>query len=335
MADAVATAWRTRPTRSTIANTRDPELYRYGAHAPEIAAHFTVAPGTYTVRVHLMEARQVAPERRALDIEVCGTPVAERVDVAASAGGMYRAVAFAFAGIRARSGLVSVRLTGQGGAEAIVQAIEVIPGGGKPGARVVPVATPLTTTDNLLVNGGFEATVAGSVGRLGDRIPAAGWSYLYASATQSYIWAETDYVQHPHLGLPVIRSGKQALRTHTDGMGRTMVYQDVRVRPDTDYVAEAWIHAVDLHGRGFGKNPGDRAGLVVQKLSQAGAVVAEHAGVYLTDAGPYRKVEVRFRTGASASRVRFILDAVQAAGYAEGHVTYDDCSLRPATGAQP
>ncbi|MBM3493630.1 MAG: hypothetical protein FJX72_04805 [Armatimonadetes bacterium] len=331
MADAVATAWRTRPTRSTVANTRDPELYRYGAHAPEIAAHFTVAPGTYTVRVHLMEARQVTPERRALDIEICGMSVAKGVDIAASAGGMYRAVAFAFPGIRARNGLVSVRLTGSHGAEAIIQALEVIPGRGKPGTRVVSVATPPTTIGNLLVNGGFEATVAGSVGRLGERIPAAGWTYLYASTTQSYIWAETDYVQHPHLGLPVIRSGKQALRTHTDGMGRTMVYQDVSVQPDTDYVAEAWVHAVDLHGRGFGKNPGDRAGLVIQQLSHAGGIVAEHAGAYLTDAGTYRKVEVRFRTGASAAKVRFILDAVQAAGYSESHVTYDDCTLQLAT----
>lgn len=332
-ADIVARTWRTRPTRSSIGNTRDPELYRYGAHAPEIVAHFTVAHGVYGVRIHLMEARQVPPDRRALDIEINDRPVAQHVDIAASAGGMYRAAVLVFQSISARSGAITVRLAGVNGSEAVVHAIEVIPGRAKPGGPVVPTAQPAPSNGNLLANGGFEETVAGSVGRLGDRVPASGWTYVYASVSQSYIWAESAYVQHPHLGMPEVRTGKEALRTHTDGMGRTIVFQDVAVRPETDYVAEAWVHAVDLHGKGFGRNPGDRAGIVIQELSPAGGVIAEHPGAFVTDAGPYRRVSVRIRTGAGTTRVRFILDTIQAAHYAESHVTYDDCSLQRATAA--
>lgn len=331
-ADAVAAAWYTRPVRVTVAGTRDPELYRYGAHAREMTAHFTVAPGSYTVRVHLMETRQVPPQRRAMDIEINGEVVARRVDVAATAGGMYRAAVLAFPKIAARNGTVNVRLAGCDGAEAVVRAMEVLPGEVRGGHRIVSVAPVASGKGNLLVNGGFEETAAGHVGRLGDRIPAAGWTYVFASSSQSYIWAETDYVRHPELGLPVIRTGSQALRTHTDGHGRTIIFQDVAVRPDTGYVAEAWVHAVDLHGRGFGRHPGDRAGLIIQQISETGAVLSELPGAFVTDAGPYRKLEVRFHTAPGTRRVRFILDTIQAGPYTEGHVTYDDCSLREADG---
>jgi hypothetical protein len=332
MADSVASAWWTRPTRATVAGTQDPELYRYGAHARELEAHFTVAPGEYTVRLHFMETRQVPPERRAVDIAINGRTVAERVDLAASAGGMYRACVLSFSGIPARHGLVSVRLRGSSGDEAIVQAMEVIPGRAPQGHRAVTVGQAAPPAGNLLINAGFELTSGGSVGRMGDRVPASGWTYVYASPSQSYVWAETDYVQHPHLGMPEIRTGKQALRTHTDGSGRTMVFQDVAVQPDTAYAAGVWVRCVDLHGRGFGRNPGDMAGLVIQELSAAGTVTVEHPGAYLKDAGPYRRVEVRFRTGPATHRVRFVLDAVQAASYTESHVTFDDCSLECVTG---
>ncbi len=328
-ADSVALHWRTRPTRATILGTRDPELYRYGAHAPDLTAFFTVAPGRYSVRLRFVETRQVRPEQRALDIEINGRPVASRVDLAATAGGMYRAAVMTFPNIAAQSGTIAVRIRGCDGAEAIIQAMEVIPGALPAGRPAVSVKAPPAASDNLLVNGGFENTVAGTVGRMGDRAPFAGWTYVFASPRQSYIWAETDYVQHPHLGTPEIRSGKQALRTHTDGDGHTMVFQEVGARRQTEYVAEAWIRASDLHGKGFGRHAGDSAGIIVQELSASGAVIVEHPIAAVRDAGPYRRVEVRFTTSESTQRIRFILDTIQAAPYVEGHVTYDDCALRP------
>jgi hypothetical protein len=47
------------------------------------------------------------------------------------------------------------------------------------------------------------------------------------------VWGESGYDVHPDWGLPVYHSGKQALRTHTDGGGHTLVYQDVSVAPNT------------------------------------------------------------------------------------------------------
>jgi len=68
----------------------------------------------------------------------------------------------------------------------------------------------------------------------------------------------------------------------------------------------------------------------VQELSPSGAVVAEHPRAEVKDAGPYRRVQVRFRTAPSAQRIRFIMDIVQTAPYTESHVTLDDCALSPA-----
>lgn len=327
-ADIVAAAWRTQPLQATISGTKDPELYRYGAHAPDLTAFFTVAPGDYTVRLHFAEYRRVPPDQRALNITINGEVVAERVDLAASAGGVNRALVLAYPGVRARSGTVAVRLKGHLGAEAIVHAIEILPG--RVGARARPISLPESSggVGNLLRNGGFEETVAGYTGSLGSRANAYGWTYLFASPIRSYIWAETDYIRHPEIGLPEIRTGKQALRTHTNGYGHTMIYQDVRVDPGRDYQAEVWVRAADIHGRGFGKNAGDRAGLVLQELSEDGSMVREHRGPSLTDAGDYRRLEMRFRTADGTHRVRFILEAVQQADYKESHVTFDDAALR-------
>ena len=326
MADSVAAAWWTRPTRAVVIGTPDPELYRYGAHAPDLTALFTVAPGSYSVVVHLMEHRRAAPEQRMMDIEINGRPVASRLDIAATAGGFYRAARLVFPNVRAVSGTIAVRFKGLAGAEAVVHAMEVVPGPLPSGARAVSV--PVAQQDrNLLVNGGFEETVAGTVGRLGHRTAAAGWTYVFASLSQGYIWAETDYVRHPEIGLPEVRTGKQALRTHTDGDGHTVIYQEVVVEPDTPYEAQAWVRAADLHGKGFGRHPSDRAALIIQELDAAGNVLVQHPPAAVTDPGPYRLLTIPFQTGTTTARVRFILDTVQHAPYAESHVTYDDCRL--------
>ncbi len=65
-------------------------------------------------------------------------------------------------------------------------------------------------------------------------------------------------------------------------------------------------------------------------LCSGGCIPSELPGAFVTDAGPYRKLEVRFRTAPGTRGVRFILDTIQASPYTEGHVTYDDCSLREA-----
>jgi len=156
---------------------------------------------------------------------------------------------------------------------------------------------------------------------------AAGWTYLFASPSQSYIWAESDYAQHPDWGLPEYHGGKQALRTHTDGRGHTVIYQDVLVAPKTTYRASVWVRTADLHGKGFGASAGDAASLTIHEHGICGKYLADLGSVSVTKAGPFTELAKTFTTGEKGSIVRFILDAVIGGPYNEGHVTWDDASL--------
>ncbi|HQK95165.1 MAG TPA: malectin domain-containing carbohydrate-binding protein [Armatimonadota bacterium] len=322
--DIVQAAWWTDRRYFTIAGTNDPELYRYGAHAPDFATYFTVAPGTYHVRVKLAETRRTGAAP--FDIELNGEPVVRGLDVAATAGGLFRAVDLVFEGVQPTSGVIALRFRAWTG-EAMVQAIEVGPGPGGSGA------TPMTATvcepagANLLANPEFEEGGPMTLGRMGDAGSAAGWRWLFASPTQSYVWVESGFNIHPECGLPHPRTGKDAERTHTDSNGHTVLFQEVAVRPDTAYRASVWVRAVDLHGKGFGSSPGDSAGLIVLELDAGGGVVAEHKKVAVTRACDYFELVREFTTKPNTARIRFVLDTVIGGRYDEGHVTYDDCSL--------
>jgi hypothetical protein len=106
-----------------------------------------------------------------------------------------------------------------------------------------------------------------------------------------------------------------------------MISQDVEAAPKTTYTASVWVRAVDLHGKGFGKDAKDSAGLIVCELNDTGKVIRTHPKVEIKKAGPYQQLTARFTTSPSTAQVRFILDTVIHCPYQEGHVTYDDCSL--------
>lgn len=180
---------------------------------------------------------------------------------------------------------------------------------------------------NLLTNAGFEETTSGSLGRMGDRVNLGGWNCLFLSPSQSYAWAEADYIRHPDWGLPEFHSGRQALRTHSDGNGHIVIYQDVLIVPGATYRAGVWVRAVDLQGKGFGRSEGDRASLIIQEMASCGKVIAEHSPVFLREAGPYRELVKEFKATDKTTCVRFILEAVIGCKYDEGHITWDDCSL--------
>jgi len=127
--------------------------------------------------------------------------------------------------------------------------------------------------------------------------------------------------------LPQIHSGSQAVRTHADANGHTVIYQDVAVVPGATYRASAWVRAVDLRGKGFGTSPGDRAALIVQEMAPCGMVLREHEPVAVREAGPYRRLEKVFTASEKTTCVRFILETVIGCKYDEGHVTWDDCAL--------
>ena len=110
-----------------IANTPDPELYRYGIHAPEFWINVTVAPGAYRVRLKFAERRaETDPQRRPMTISLNGQSAVEALDVVSRAGGRYRALDLDFADIRPSHGVIEIRLSAPGG-EAILQALEVTP----------------------------------------------------------------------------------------------------------------------------------------------------------------------------------------------------------------
>ena len=329
-ADAVARAWWTTPRAETIANTKDPELYRYGAHGRDFTAWFTVGPGTYHARIKLAETREAEPRLRVMTVEINGQHVAKHLDIAATAGGINKAADLVFDNIEPRNGCIALRFRNRFGGEAIVQAIEVGPGPGGEGAKPICLPPPDLEAGNLLVNPGFEEGVTGTVGSNGSTGGGLGWNYVFKGKQRSYVWGETGFKIHPECGLPKPRTGKEALRTHTDADGHNVVYQEVEVAPRTAYRASVWVKAADLRGKGFGAKPTDSAGFIIEELDEKGEVVVQHPKVAVAKPGDYAELTTSFTTSEKTVTVRFILDAVIAAKYDEGHVTYDDCSLERA-----
>ena len=92
-ADLEPLACWTEPKVNDVADTKDAELYRYGVHGKDFTAYFTVDPKqTYHVRIKLCQAdAPAAPGKLATSIAIQGKPVAEDVDIAATAGGLGQA----------------------------------------------------------------------------------------------------------------------------------------------------------------------------------------------------------------------------------------------------
>ncbi|MBI5091112.1 MAG: hypothetical protein HZB26_01570 [Candidatus Hydrogenedentes bacterium] len=139
LTDVVQKTWWTQRRRLEVANTPDPELYRYGIHAPEFWVNVTVAPGAYHVRLKFMESFELTAAKRAVTVLINGEERVTNMDVAATAGGQHRAVDLVFNGVLPNHGVIELRFRNPAG-EAMVQAIEVGPGDGGTGATPVPIA---------------------------------------------------------------------------------------------------------------------------------------------------------------------------------------------------
>jgi hypothetical protein len=333
-ADSVLTSWWITPATNTISGTSDPELYRYGMHGREFWANLTVGPGTYYVRLKFAATRGLDTRLNCFDILINGQIVAKKLDVAATAGGPNRAADLVFNGIAPRNGVIevrfkSVRVADGGNAfrgEAFVQALELGLGNGGQGLEPVASSAP-APIGNLLVNPGFEETKDGATAAIGNHKDPTGWTYEFTGPVKAYVWQERAFEGRPADGLPEYHSGKGALRTHSDGHAHTLIAQDVEVAPKTAHAASVWVRAADMHGKGFGKDAKDSAGIMLWELDGTGQVVQKHAKVEVKQAGPYQQLTARCTTGAATTRVRLILDTVICCPYQEGHVTYDDCSL--------
>jgi len=157
----VLDSWYVMPRRLSVAGTSDPLLYSHGMHGKDFVAYVTVGPGKYHVRLKFMETRNGPPQNRSMDITINGKAVVSHLDIAATAvgvtGGLKRperhemhdglnqAVDLLFDDIEPRNGVIAVRFTGVGQAEAIVSAMEVGPGPGDKGMKPISVPKPPTS----------------------------------------------------------------------------------------------------------------------------------------------------------------------------------------------
>jgi hypothetical protein len=334
--DSVTTSWWRMPAAAAIDGTPDRELYRYGVHGREFWVNVTVGPGSYHVRLKFAAGRDGGTEGSCLNLRINGREVAERVDVAATAGGTNRAVDLVFNQIVPRNGIIEVRFTGAnrlfGGkltrGEAFVQALEVGPGDERAGAE--PVSVPkLPANTNLLLNPGFEDTAGGQVHPGGVRAAANEWTYDFDGTAASYIGQERDFNSELIWGdLPEYHSGRGALRVQAQEAGaHSKVYQDVEALPNRSYAASVWVKTSDLHGAGFGHDAKDSASLEIQEMDASGDVIRVHPKAEVKAAGPYRNVMCGFSTDPRTARVRFLLETVLHCTYRDGYVTYDECSM--------
>ncbi len=157
MADSVARSWWTMRQVLFVNGTADPELYKYGVHAPELIMNVTVGPGTYFVRLKLAEHEFSQPNQRAMDIFVNDDQKVSRLDVLATgssivSGGRAEhdnhpaatAVDLVFNGVKPKNGVIAIRLVGDTvrgiRTEAMLQALEVGQGSGGDGATAVSAA---------------------------------------------------------------------------------------------------------------------------------------------------------------------------------------------------
>ncbi len=158
LADVVQQTWWKKRRRLDIGNTPDPELYRYGIHAPEFWVNVTVAPGTYHVRLKFMETYdRIHPRKTAkagddpatldgITVLIDGEACVKGMDVAKTAGGLNRAVDLVFNNIQPRNGVIELRFRNPAG-QAAVQAIEIGPGDGGEGATPAAVTVPVPKED--------------------------------------------------------------------------------------------------------------------------------------------------------------------------------------------
>lgn len=330
LADLVPLSFWSESRAAAISGTADAELYRYGVHGRDFTAYFTVAPAqAYHVRLKFCQTQPPPqPGGFATTIELQGKPVVADLDIAATAGGLGKAVDLVFNDVQPQHGVIAIRFRHRYAGEAMVQAIEIGPGASPAGATPVSFRFPPGT--NQLTNPGFEDGLPGTVGteKQNPLVLGTSWNYQFLGPHQSIVWGESAFVQHPQSGLPKPRTGKEALRTHAmEQNAHTQVYQDVTVTPRTAYRAAVWAQPVDVRGKGFGTGTADSAGLVVLELDANDKVLVQHPQVALTKAGEFTELTKTFTTTAQTAKVRFLLDTVIGCRWDEGHVTYDDCSL--------
>ncbi|MFZ1934283.1 MAG: hypothetical protein WCB27_08860 [Thermoguttaceae bacterium] len=143
-ADLEPIACWTTPKITDVSNSKDAELYRYGVHGRDFTGYFTVEPrSTYHARIKLCQAdAPSAPGKLATAIDIQGKTAADDVDIAATAGGLGKAADLVFNDIQPQHGVIAIRFCNRFAGEAMVQAIEIGPGGDEPAAKPIRASVP-------------------------------------------------------------------------------------------------------------------------------------------------------------------------------------------------
>ncbi|MBN1853009.1 MAG: hypothetical protein JW829_09810 [Pirellulales bacterium] len=129
-ADLVPIAFWTEPRIEDVAGTRDPELYLYGLHGNDFTVYFTVNPKqTYHVKLKFCQADQPPqPGGYATNVQIQGNLVISDMDIAATAGGLGKAVDLVFNEVQPQHGAIAIRFHHRSDGNAMIQAIEIGPG---------------------------------------------------------------------------------------------------------------------------------------------------------------------------------------------------------------
>ena len=233
------------------------------------------------------------------------------MDIAATAGGLGKAVDLVFNDIRPQHGVIAIRFQGTVSTIAMIQAIEVGPGLGGAGAK--PVAFAFPPDVNRLSNPGFEDSIPGLVGNGGQGYGGTAsmpWKFRFLGPGKR-ISPETAFNVHAEWGPPKPRSGKDAMRTYAieercpyAGLpGRPRLAADAlsgfRLGAGGRFARQGIRHA----RRRFGRVVRDRDGCRGQgprRASQGG----RHEGWRFTE------LSRTFTTTAGTAKVRFLLDTV-------------------------
>ena len=303
--DSVADTWWITPAPSPIEGTQDQELYKYGVHSSDFSVNFTVGPGTYHAILKFAATRNLDPRSNCITILINGKKMIERMDVAATANGLNKAVDLVFNNIKPRNGMVEIRFIGgdpKNGVpgEAFIQAIEVGPGLQGGGGR------PVCIKENLLANPGFEDGIKSG----------AGWRYN-ASGKCRFV-AESFFRGTDGSDVMEIGSGKESLRMMSDAVGSGLAYQDILVNPNSDYRASVWVKS---------GNPmnGGAASFAVEEYDSNGKLITRDATDNFLPV-EYKYLVMSGLTKPNTRRLRLILKVVFNGGINQSFA-FDNCVI--------
>lgn len=198
---------------------------------------------------------------------------------------------------------------------------------------LVPGTNPLNQllialpANNLLVNNGFELGVVAYSGTGG---PGGGlyWTHQMLQGDNA-ARAESYYtgLDPADIFSREYHSGDEAIRFRGSGTSEGITFQDVYAVPNAQYTASVWVRGYD-EGTGFGRTPGDMAGIQLKGLDAGGNEIADYGEAFISEGNTaYQYLQKAFTTGAGVAKIRFILHTMIGADYLNGAVAYDDCAL--------